>query len=57
MVETFAKIYKRAAARKGGEEVLELMLRPVQESIDITRISDADVLAEMGVANGHSRAA
>ncbi|MFL2517952.1 MAG: DNA-3-methyladenine glycosylase I [Candidatus Azotimanducaceae bacterium] len=47
MVETFAKIYKRAAARKGGEKVLELMLRPVRESTDITRISDADVLAEM----------
>lgn len=47
MVETFAKIYKRAAARKGGEKALELMLRPVQESTDITRISDADVLAEM----------
>ena len=47
MVETFAKIYKRAAARKGGEKVLELMLRPIRESTDITRISDADVLAEM----------
>ena len=47
MVETFAKIYKRAAARKGGEKALELMLRPVQESTDLTKISDADVLAEM----------
>jgi len=46
-VETFAKIYKRAAARKGGEKALELMLRPVQESTDLTKISDADVLAEM----------
>jgi len=47
MVETFAKIYKRAAARKGGEKALELMLRPVQESTHLTKISDADVLAEM----------
>ena len=47
MVETFAKIYNRAAARKGGEKALELMLRPVQESTDLTKISDADVLAEM----------
>ena len=47
MVETFAKIYNRAAARKGGEKALELMLRPVQESRDLTKISDADVLAEM----------
>ena len=46
-METFAKIYKRAAARKGGEKALELMLRPVQESTDLTKISDADVLAEM----------
>ncbi len=46
-METFAKIYKRAAARKGGEKALELMLRPAQESTDLTKISDADVLAEM----------
>ena len=47
MVETFAKIYKRAAARKGGEKALEQMLRPVQQITDLTKISDADVLAEM----------
>ena len=46
-MENFAKIYKRAAARKGGEKALELMLRPIQESTDLTKISDADVLAEM----------
>ena len=47
MAEPFAKIYNRAAARKGGQKALELMLRPVQESTDLTKISDADVLAEM----------
>ena len=46
-MENFAKICKRAAARKGGEKALELMLRPIQESTDLTKISDADVLAEM----------
>ena len=46
-METFAKIYKRAAARKGGEKALELMLRPVKESTDLTKISDSDALAEM----------
>ena len=47
MVETFAKIYNRAAARKGGEKALEQMLRPVQQITDLTKISDADALAEM----------
>ena len=47
MVETFAKIYKRAAARKGGAKALEEMLRPVQQITDLTKISDADALAEM----------
>ena len=46
-METFAKIYKRAAKRKGGDESLELMLRSVKQRTDLTKISDADVLAEM----------
>ena len=46
-METFAKIYKRAAKRKGGDESLELMLRSVKQRTDLTQISDADVLAEM----------
>jgi len=46
-VETFAKIYKRAAARKGGENAVELMLQPVKKRIQITKVSDADALEEM----------
>ena len=46
-METFAKIYKRAAARKGGENAVELMLQPVKKRIQIAKVSDADALEEM----------
>ena len=46
-METFAKIYKRAAARKGGENAVELMLQPVRKRIQIAKVSDADALEEM----------
>ena len=46
-VETFAEIYQRAAARKGGKQALETLLAPVKGQSDLSKISDADVLAEM----------
>ena len=45
-METFAKIYKRAAARKGGENGVELMLQPVKKRIQLAKVSDADALEE-----------
>ena len=46
-METFAAIYQRAAARKGGEQTLETLLTPVKGQSDLNKIHDADVLAEM----------
>ena len=46
-METFAAIYQRAAARKGGEQTLETLLTPVKGQNDLSKIHDADVLAEM----------
>ena len=46
-METFAAIYQRAAARKGGEQTLETLLTPVKGQSDLSKIHDADVLAEM----------
>ena len=46
-METFAAIYQRAAARKGGEQTLETLLTPVKGQSDLSNIHDADVLAEM----------
>ncbi|MGB0997265.1 MAG: DNA-3-methyladenine glycosylase I [Pseudomonadales bacterium] len=46
-METFAEIYQRAAARKGGKQALETLLTPVKGQSDLSKISDADVLAEM----------
>ena len=46
-METFAAIYQRAAARKGGEQILETLLTPVKGQSDLSKIHDADVLAEM----------
>ena len=46
-METFAAIYQRAAARKGGEQTLETLVTPVKGQSDLSKIHDADVLAEM----------
>ena len=46
-METFATTYQRAAARKGGEQTLETLLTPVKGQSDLSKIHDADVLAEM----------
>ena len=46
-METFANIYKRAAARKGGTNALEQLLEPVKTSVDLRQVTDADVLEEM----------
>jgi len=46
-MQHFDKIYERAAARKGGEKSLEALLATVSGTTDLTKISDADVLAEM----------
>ena len=46
-METFAAIYQRAAARKCGEQTLETLLTPVKGQSDLSKIHDADVLAEM----------
>ena len=46
-MQHFDNIYERAAALKGGESVLEELLVPMQESVNLGSLSDADVLAEM----------
>ena len=46
-MQHFDDIYARAAARKGGERELEQLLAPTRDTIDLSTVSDADVLAEM----------
>ena len=46
-MQHFDDIYDRAAARKGGERELEQLLAPTRDTIDLSTVSDADVLAEM----------
>ena len=40
-------IYKRAAARKGGPKVLDVLLAAVRPAPNMTKVSDAAILAEM----------
>ena len=46
-MQHFDKIYARASTRKGGDTVLEALLAPMRETINLTKLNDADVLAEM----------
>ncbi len=47
MQESFQAIYRRASERKGGEKVLEAMLKAPLPKQDILKISDDRFLAEM----------
>jgi 3-methyladenine DNA glycosylase Tag len=44
---SFAKIRARAATRKGGEEALQSLLRPVMQPEQLAAVPDDRVLAEM----------
>ena len=44
-MQHFDKIYARASTRKGGDTVLEALLAPMRETINLTKLNDADVLA------------
>lgn len=46
-MQHFDEIYRRAAARKGGDRALEALLDPIKAATDLKKITDADVLAEM----------
>lgn len=46
-MQHFDKIYEHTAARKGGERELERLLATAQAPVAVSKLSDADVLAEM----------
>jgi 3-methyladenine DNA glycosylase Tag len=46
-MQHFDKIYARASKRKGGDQALETLLRPMRQTTDLTTLNDAKVLAEM----------
>lgn len=46
-MQHFDNIYERTAKRKGGARALQELLSPMQESVDLRALSDAEVLAEM----------
>ena len=46
-MQHFDKIYARASKRKGGEQALEALLRPMRQTTDLATVTDAQVLAEM----------
>jgi len=45
-MEKFARIYQRAAKRKGGEKALKQLLRPAKSAKELKQIDDSRVLAE-----------
>ena len=46
-MDSFDKIYQRAARRKGGENAFETLLGTPQKKVNLAKLNDADVLAEM----------
>ena len=46
-MDSFDIIYQRAARRKGGENALEALLGNPQKKVNLAKLNDADVLAEM----------
>ena len=46
-MDSFDQIYQRAARRKGGENALEALLGNPQKKVNLAKLNDADVLAEM----------
>ncbi|MDG1134572.1 MAG: DNA-3-methyladenine glycosylase I [Pseudomonadales bacterium] len=46
-MDSFDKIYQRAARRKGGEKAFETLLGTPQKKVNLAKLNDADVLAEM----------
>ena len=46
-MDSFDKIYQRAARRKGGEKAVETLLGTPQKKVNLAKLNDADVLAEM----------
>ncbi|MFQ3364363.1 MAG: 3-methyladenine DNA glycosylase Tag [Candidatus Azotimanducaceae bacterium] len=46
-MDAFDKIYQRAARSKGGESALEALLGNPQKKVNLAKLNDSDVLAEM----------
>ena len=46
-MQHFDKIYARASKRKGGDQALETLLKPMRQTSNLTTLRDAEVLAEM----------
>ena len=46
-MDSFNKIYQRAARRKGGENAFETLLGTPHKKVNLAKLNDADVLAEM----------
>ncbi|QFI37011.1 hypothetical protein FR932_03790 [Moritella marina ATCC 15381] len=45
-MESFDKIYYRAAERKGGEQALAYLISEPLTNAELVRVTDSDVLAE-----------
>jgi 3-methyladenine DNA glycosylase Tag len=46
-MHSFEKIYDRAAKRKGGEKAFEALLGNPKQKVNLARLQDSDILAEM----------